>query len=102
MIEPKAYIFLLYLLYYSVLKATTGSFLAANLAGTKPAINVSNILMIINIIAPETGSFATFAILVRFKIIALAGILLQSKLYHSVEVEPFSHLIQNLQLEFQH
>ena len=39
--------FYIFLIYYSVLRATTGSFLAAMLLGINPAINVRPILIAI-------------------------------------------------------
>lgn len=44
--------------FYSVLKATTGSFLAALLDGITPAINVKSILITIRMIAVGTGNIA--------------------------------------------
>ena len=43
---------------YSVLRASTGSFLAAILDGTRPAMRVSATLITISAIAPITGSSA--------------------------------------------
>ena len=48
-------IIIIILFYYSVLKATTGSFLAALLEGMKPAINDNAMLIKINMIAALTG-----------------------------------------------
>ena len=48
--------------------------MAASFAGISPAINVRNILIIIRITPPATGSCATFEISVRCLITALAGI----------------------------
>ena len=44
--------------YYSVLRASTGSFLAATLDGITPAMSVSTILIITRITAAGTGSIA--------------------------------------------
>ena len=44
--------------YYSVLRASTGSFLAASDEGTRPAMNVRVTLMPISVNATPTGSSA--------------------------------------------
>ena len=54
--------FYLFLSYYSVLRAITGSFLLATLDGIKPAITVKTILINTNIIAPTIGSDALTSI----------------------------------------
>ena len=60
--------------YYSVLKASTGSFFAANLAGISPAIIVSTTLIITKIIAPFIGKIAAFEIEARLFISKFIGI----------------------------
>ena len=50
------------MLNYSVLKASTGSFLLAILDGISPAIIVSIILIMTNITPPATGRIAIFEI----------------------------------------
>ena len=60
--------------FYSVLKASTGSFLLAILAGIKPAITVSKILMMTSITAPPTGRLAIDDTPVKLLIIKLIGI----------------------------
>jgi len=45
--------------YYSVLRASTGSFLDATLDGISPAMRVSTMLIMISATAPLTGTLAT-------------------------------------------
>ena len=61
-------------LFYSVLRAVTGSFLAAILAGINPAIKVRNILINTKMTPPFTGSAASPQISVMAATIALMGI----------------------------
>ena len=65
------------LFYYSVLNASTGSFLLANLDGISPAISVSSILIIIKIIAPAGGSDAILGTAVKSSTIILTGIVIK-------------------------
>ena len=67
------YIFL-YLLNYSVLRASTGSFFAASFAGIRPAITVKNTLIPTSIAPPTNGSEAIFETSATFFIIMFAGI----------------------------
>lgn len=60
--------------FYSVLNASTGSFLEAIFEGIRPEIRVSTILITTRIIAPSAGSLATSGREVRWEITALMGI----------------------------
>lgn len=60
---------------YSLLSATTGSFLAATLAGISPAINVSSMLIRTSAAAPTGGSADTPEISEKCSIIRFMGIL---------------------------
>ena len=59
---------------YSILKASTGSFLLAILEGIKPAIIVKIVLITIKINAPHIGKTDKLFISVTFLIIKLIGI----------------------------
>jgi len=60
--------------YYSVLNATTGSFLAAIRDGTNPAISVKHILPRINIPAYKSGRLAIPATPASYSTMELIGI----------------------------
>ena len=66
--------FLVFLINYSLLRASTGSFLLANLDGINPPIMVNITLIITNVIAPLIGSVDTFFIPDKFLIIIFIGI----------------------------
>ena len=55
--------------FYSLLNASTGSFLLAIFAGINPAITVNKTLIIINTIAPTAGRDAILLIPTTFFII---------------------------------
>ena len=59
---------------YSVLRASTGSFLLAILAGISPAITVSKILITTNIIPPVIGNLAIDETPERLLIMMFIGI----------------------------
>ena len=60
--------------FYSLLNASTGSFLLAILDGIRPAINVNKTDIITSTIAPPTGNLDNDLILVIFLIIIFIGI----------------------------
>ena len=64
--------------FYSLLNASTGSFLLAIFAGINPAITVSNTLIIINTIAPTAGRDAILLIPTTFFIIMFIGMFKRS------------------------
>ena len=59
-------------MFYSVLRATTGSFFAATLEGMRPAIIVRTTLIMTSIVPPTTGSFDTPAIPAIFSMLMIA------------------------------
>lgn len=62
--------------FYSLLSAITGSFLAASLDGISPPINVSMTLIMTNITPPFQGSDDTPATLMKLSITLLIGMLI--------------------------
>ena len=64
--------------FYSVLNASTGSFLLAIFEGIRPAIIVKIIEIITKIIAPPTGRLAIFEIFVKAFIIMFTGIVIKT------------------------
>ena len=81
-------------IYYSLLRAITGSFLAAAFAGTNPAINVKNTLIAIKIIEPIIGKFARPAMPVKDFKIKLIGIIskIEIKIPNTPLVKPIIKL----------
>ena len=61
-------------IYYSVLNASTGSFLLAILEGINPAIIVKTTLIITKVIAPPIGNWLMFETPATALIIAFIGI----------------------------
>ena len=74
----------MYHFFYSVLNASTGSFLLAILAGIKPAITVNKILINTNITAPIIGRDEILETLVIDFIIELIG-MFNNKVISAIE-----------------